>query len=166
MLKHSKKKVIRTEMSPTRVMAQLKMRMPNGLLPNREYEFYGIANENSFKIKRNLRYNMPRHIRISNSFSPVAVGEVSKTDKGSEISLTLRMDCFAVALAFFLEVALMFCTAVGALGCIIDGFAERSKMLIGPPLILLLLELLIACFFKIPAKRLLARLEDIFYEIS
>ena len=60
----------------------------------------------------------------------------------------------------------MFCTAVGALGCIIDGFAERSEMLIGPPLILLLLELLIACFFKIPAKRLLARLEDIFYEIS
>ena len=132
MLKHSKKKIIRTEMSPSRVMAQLKMRMPNGLLPNREYEFYGIANENSFKIKRNLRYNMPRHIRIWNSFSPVAVGEVSKTDKGSEISLTLRMDCFAVALAFFLEVALMFCTAVGALGCIIDGFAERWKMLIAP----------------------------------
>ena len=166
MLKHSKKKIIRTEMSPSRVMAQLKMRMPNGLLSNRECEFYGIANENSFKIVRNLRYNMPRHIRISNSLSPVAVGEVSKTDKGTEISLTLRMSYFVVAFVLFLEVALMFCTAVGALGCIIDGFAEHSKMLIGPPLTLLFLELVIACFFKIPAKRLLARLEDIFYEIS
>lgn len=127
MLKHSKKKIIRTEMSPSRVMAQLKMRMPNGLFPNREYESYGIADENSFKIIRNLRYNMPRHVRISNSFSPVAVGAVSKTDKGTEISLTLRMNYFVVAFVLFLEVALMFCTAVGALGCIIDGFAERSK---------------------------------------
>ena len=88
-------------MSPSRVMAQLKMRMPNGLFPNREYEFYGIADENSFKIIRNLRYNMPRHVRISNSFSPVAVGAVSKTDKGTEISLTLRMNYFVVAFVLF-----------------------------------------------------------------
>ena len=162
MLLHRKKSEIQTGLSPESVRLQLETRMSKGFIVDHDSEFCGIVYEESFKICKNPRYKLPVTVRVNNSFSPVAVGTVSRNGAGSLISLNLRMNLFVCVFVFLFELASLACAVLTLLGCFMDGFAENFLFPLVSVLFFLFIELLIFLFFRIPADRLLARLEEIF----
>ena len=149
-----------TSIPAVRVTEQIRMRLPSGRF-RADSEFFGYVTENSFKIRRNRRYNTPLLASYRNSFSPVAIGMLEANDTGTNIKLKLRMNISVGIFIVFFRLILAYCTFIGILACIFDSFSDGAVLVLTSFFMTGEIELLLFFSFRLPAKRFIERLEEI-----
>ena len=149
-----------TSIPAERVTEQIRMRLPSGRF-RADSEFFGYVTENSFKIMRDLRYNVPLFSRYGNPFAPVVMGRFEKSDSGTTIKLKLRLHLMISVFILVWELFLGFCLFGGILECILGSFGDGVISVLTSVLLACAIELLLLFFFRLPAKRFIERLEEI-----
>lgn len=162
MLFHVKKREFVTSFSKEKTIAKIRERLPkNFFSQNRDCEFLGYVTEDSFKICKNLRYNMPAFVRINNSFQPIAHAKVETSEKGAKVTLALRMNILVAIFMFLIEILILAETVFGLLYSIFSDFSEGMPFFLLGALFFFLIEGLLYLSFSRPAKRLSERIEEI-----
>ena len=109
--------------------------------------FNGEILEDSFKIQRNINYR--------NSFLPVLIGEIKKTDSGSKITIKTRLNLFVI-------VFLCIWFSVVSLGCLITLFADLKIQFRFIPYLMLVAGILITILpYKYETKKAKEKLEEL-----
>ena len=116
---------------------------------NRNYNefFNGKILEDSFKIQRNINYR--------NSFLPVLIGEIKKTDSSTKITIKTRMNLFVI---------IFLCIWFGGVsfGCLITPFADFEIQFKFIPYLMLFAGLLITILpYKYETKKAKEKLEEL-----
>lgn len=142
-------------------LAQIKSRLADGMFDS-ESEFLGFADVNRFKIKKNPRYNIPAFVRVRNSWSPIVTGTVENNGSGSRINVAFRPAIPTCVLDFLFQlIGIIEAIAFAILG-LMNGSWETAAAALFGVLFVLVIELMVFFFFKLPAFGLIDRLEEIF----
>ena len=162
MLFHVKRKEIVTSFSKEKTIAKIRERLPENIFSRtRDYEFFGHVTEDSFKIYKNLRYNMPSFVSIKNSFRPVACGKVESSENGAKVTLILRMNILVAVFVFLMEIFLLATAFFGLLYSVFSDLWRGMELLLPCALIFFFIEGLLYLAFSRPANTLYERIEDI-----
>lgn len=109
--------------------------------------FNGKILEDSFKIQRNINYR--------NSFLPVLIGEIKKTDSSTRITIKTRMNLFVI---------IFLCIWFGGVsfGCLITPFADFEILFKFIPYLMLVAGILITVLpYKYEIKKAKEKLEEL-----
>lgn len=159
---HVIKREFTTSLSQQRVISQIKSRLSTGYFKG-DSEYFGYVSENSFKITKNLSYNLPRLVKVRNSFSPVAVGTVAENESGTSVKLKMRMAIPVFAFMLLIEIGTLIGTVLSLIQCIFgslgDSFQPIDALL--AVALLVMVELLLHFAFRLPAKNMIERLEKL-----
>lgn len=155
MLIHVLKHECQTSLPKSRIISIIKMRTSPSVFKN-DYEFFGLISENSFKIHKNLNYNR-RIGYVRNSFSPIVFASLEENDKKTIIKLKLRITLPILVFTFLLETIMLLGMFIGAIMCFTGDF----NVILSTSLMFSICELLMFLFFKIPAKHMIERLEEL-----
>ncbi len=136
------------------------MRLPSKFFKS-DSEFFGYVTENSFKIRKNLRYNLPPFVIQRNSFSPVVIGTVEESAGGSTVRMTLRMDRTVSVFMFVFELLIILTAVFGLASGLIISLDEGFAFFLFATAFFFAIEGLLYLSFTLPAKRIITRLEDI-----
>lgn len=109
--------------------------------------FNGKVFDDSFKIQKNISYR--------NSFLPIIIGTIKKTENGSEISLKMRANRFVAGIMiFWFSIVILFCL-------ITPFFKIEFPFCLIPYLMLIFGILLVTIPTKIETKISIEKLEDL-----
>ena len=109
--------------------------------------FNGKILEDSFKIQRNINYK--------NSFLPVLIGEIKKTDSSTRITIKTRMNLFVI-----IFLCIWFCGV--SFGCLITPFADFEILFKFIPYLMLVAGILITVLpYKYEIKKAKEKLEEL-----
>lgn len=160
MLIHRIKKELDTPFVPERVMTEIRCRLTDDTFDS-ESEFIGGVEESTFKIRKNPRYNMPAFVHVRNSWAPVFIGTVESHLEGSRVSLTVRPAIISCVFDLLFQAIGIIEALFAILLCVTGAVEQGVPLLIFSLIFVLAIELFVFLFFKIPAGKMLDRLEEI-----
>ena len=160
MLLHRKKHEFTTSLSKARILAQIRIRLPSGLL-RADSEFFGYVTDDYFKVRQNPHYKSSSLTAVRNSFAPIAIGRIEENENGSTVKLTVRMNILVAVMELFIQLFTIVESVVGLIYIMFANFQEGVPFFLFGVCFFLAMELSLYFSFHRPAKRMIALLEEI-----